>query len=197
MKYPVRNQPSLILQLYKREAGGSRRKESNQSNPKSQKQQMICQEERKQSSFSLLTKDWQFIVNFEIDKQENYTLLCVFWASKPDSGLGGPLSYCLLKSKTSGGKQREELLGLRLETVHTDSLTGHSWELIGPLWAAGSPQVPTHSSLLQLAEMSHNSLCEQVGLMEPTEVSLPRKPCKGTQELLTDGKSQKLMKMSQ
>lgn len=119
----------------------------------------------------------------------------MFWASKPDSGLGGRLSYRLLKSKTSGGKQREELRGLRLETVHTDSLPGHSWELIGPLRAAGSPLAPAHSSLLKLVEMSH-SLCEQVGLMEPTEVSLPRKPCKGTQRLLTDGKSQKLMKMS-
>lgn len=75
----------------------------------------------------------------------------MFWASKPDSGLGGRLSYRLLKSKTSGGKQREELRGLRLETVQTDSLTGHSWELIGPLRAAGSPLAPAHSSLLKLS----------------------------------------------
>lgn len=55
---PVRNQPSLILQMYPREAGRGvgGKKATKQSNTKSPKQQMVCQEERKQSSFSLLKR---------------------------------------------------------------------------------------------------------------------------------------------
>lgn len=119
-----------------------------------------------------------------------------FGQQKPDSGLERSAFTPLTQKQNLRWEEKEELLGLRLEAVHTDILTGHSWLLISPLQAAGSPLAPAYCSLPKLVKMSH-SMGKQVGLMEPTEVSLLRKPFKGMQELLTDGKSWKLIKMFQ
>lgn len=103
-----------------------------------------------------------------------HTPVCGLGNESLTQGWRGQLSQCLLKSKTSGGKQRRNFRACGMETsgavqAPSSRATAGSWWVLRR--QRDSPLAPAHCSLPKLVKMSHSE-CKQVVLMEPTEVSL-------------------------